>query len=494
MIRLARDLGLGLAVAASIPFGLGAQGLGPDVRQFVRIDAPVIALTHVRVIDGTGTSPKEDQTILIVRGKIDALGNAGLSIPAGAQVLDLHGYSVIPGLVGMHDHMFYTASLDRDSTGRTQAPGQLAGEEAFSFPRLYLGAGVTTIRTTGSMEPYMDLGLKAQIDEGRAPGPKMFVTGPYLEGKGTQFPQMHELTGADDARKMVAYWAELGATSFKAYMHITRDELGAAIAEAHRRGIKVTGHLCSVGWHEAIALGIDDLEHGPVGTDAEFVTSKQLDLCPAGGGAAIFDSWKSREISSPEVQGLIHDLVEHHVAVTSTLPVFELTVPDRPRLQRRVLDAMSPESRLSYLTMRARGSPPFNGQPLPQAALLAREMAFEYAFVQAGGLLLTGPDPTGIGGVLAGFGDQRGVELLVEAGFSPVAAIRIATANGAEFLGESAHIGSVAPGKQADLVVINGDPSTRIADIENVEIVFKDGIGFDSAKLIQAVRGVVGIR
>jgi hypothetical protein len=182
------------------------------------------------------------------------------------------------------------------------------------------------------------------------------------------------------------------------------------------------------------------------------------------------------------------------VAVTSTLPVFELTVPDRPRLQRRVLDAMSQESRLSYLTMRARGAPPFNGQPLPMAVLLAKEMAFEYAFVQAGGLLLTGPDPTGIGGTLAGFGDQRGVELLVEAGFSPVAAIHIATANGAQYLGQSDRIGTIAKGKQADLVVINGDPATRIADIENVEIVFKDGIGFDSPKLIQSVRGVVGIR
>jgi hypothetical protein len=159
-----------------------------------------------------------------------------------------------------------------------------------------------------------------------------------------------------------------------------------------------------------------------------------------------------------------------------------------------VLDAMSPESRVSYLTMRARGAPPWNGRPLPWASLLAKEMAFELAFSKAGGLLLAGPDPTGIGGVLAGFGDQRGVELLVEGGFTPSEAIHIATANGAEFLGQADHIGTIAPGKQADLVVIKGDPSTRIADIENVEIVFKDGVGYDSAKLIEAVRGVVGIR
>jgi hypothetical protein len=125
---------------------------------------------------------------------------------------------------------------------------------------------------------------------------------------------------------------------------------------------------------------------------------------------------------------------------------------------------------------------------------LKKEMEFEYAFSQAGGLLLAGLDPTGMGGVIAGFGDQREVELLVEAGFTPVEAIHIATANGAQFLGELDRIGTIAVGKQADLVVIKGDPSQKIDDIENVETVFKDGIGYDSAQLIESVRGVVGSR
>jgi cytosine/adenosine deaminase-related metal-dependent hydrolase len=487
----AQLLGAAALLLASSPALVG-QTLSPDVRKFVRVDAPVVALTHVRIIDGTGAPPREDQTIVLMRGMIEEIGPATMATPIGAQVLDLHGYSVIPGLVGMHDHMFYTHSLDRDSLGRSAPPGQLAAEQAFSFPRLYLGAGVTTIRTTGSMEPYADLNLKMQIDEGLAPGPAMYISSPYLEGKGTQFPQMHELTGPDDARKMVDFWADAGATSFKAYMHITRAELGAAITEAHRRGIKVTGHLCSVGWHEAMALGIDDFEHGPIGTDAEFVPGKQPDVCP--GGPAMFASWINVDIPGPRTDSLIHDLVAHHIAVTSTLPVFELTVPDRPPLERRVMDAMSTESRVSYLTMRARGAPPWNGQPLPWANLLAKEEAFELSFAKAGGLLIAGPDPTGIGGVLAGFGDQREVELLVEGGFTPVEAIRIATANGAQFLGEFDHFGTVVPGKQADLVVIRGDPSTRIADIENVELVFKGGVGYDSQKLIDAVRGVVGIR
>jgi hypothetical protein len=126
--------------------------------------------------------------------------------------------------------------------------------------------------------------------------------------------------------------------------------------------------------------------------------------------------------------------------------------------------------------------------------MFIKEMQFEREFVKAGGLLLAGLDPTGIGGVLAGFGDQREVELLVEAGFTPLEAIHIATANGAQFLGESQRIGTIATGKQADLVVVAGDPSKNINDIEKVQIVFKDGVGYDPVKLTESVRGLVGLR
>src|SRR3954453_14642853 len=268
-------------------------------------------------------------------------------------------------------------------------------------------------------------------------------------------------------------------------MFITRDELGAAIQEAHARKLKLTGHLCSVNWREAIQLGIDDLEHGPVFTDTEFSPSKQPDKCPNDGE----DAWEKKEISGSEVQDLIKDLVSHNVAVTSTLPVFEASVPGRPPLQQRVLDAMSANARASYLARRARVS-----STRPDAALLKKEMQFELAFARAGGLLLAGPDPTGNGGVLPGFGDQREIELLVEAGFTPLQAIQIATQNGAKFLGRDDTVGTLASGKQADIVLVKGDPTKNIADIENVDTVFKDGVGYDSGKLVEAIRGQVGVR
>jgi imidazolonepropionase-like amidohydrolase len=454
-----------------------AQPGQPTIKDFIRVPAGVTALEHVRVIDGTGAAAKADQTILISADKITAIGpSSSAQIPAGANRLDFTGYTAVPGIVGMHDHLFYPAG------------GGLYHDMPFSFPRLYLAAGVTSIRTTGNIEPYVDLEVKRAIDAGRLPGPKINVTAPYLEGAGTIIAQLHQLSGPEDARKTVEYWADEGARSFKAYMFITRAELKAAIDAAHARGLKVTGHLCSVGFREAADLGIDDLEHG-FEVDTEFFPDKQPDVCPnptlASSAAAKLD------ISSDSVQATIRTLVSHHVALTSTLPVFEQGVPSRPDEPQRVLDLLSEDARKAYQANRTRIA---QIKDSPRPVMFQKEMEFERAFVKAGGTLLAGLDPTGIGGTVAGLGDQREIELLVEAGFTPLEAIKIATLNGAEFLGEAARVGSLAAGKQADIVIVKGDPSAKIEDIENVELVFKDGTGWDSKKLIDSVKGQVGIR
>jgi imidazolonepropionase-like amidohydrolase len=455
-------------------------------QQFIRIEAPAIALKNVRVIDGTGAAAVEDQTIVIVDGKIQSVApSSSASVPANAQVLDLKGYTVLPGLVGMHDHMFFPMG----------GSPPMYSNMGISFPRLYLALGVTTIRTTGSVVPYTDLEIKKLIDNGRMIGPKMHITAPYLEGRGSFTPVMHTLTGPDDARRMVNFWADSGATSFKVYMNISRDELRAVVEEAHKRQLKVTGHLCSIGYREAAEIGIDDLEHGLM-ADSEFVPNKQPDQCPAGG--AVPASLRQLDLNGPAAQETIRTLIAKNVAITSTLPVFEAGQAPLTQsgmgaasalMNPRVFAVMSPEARVRYLTARARVSSTGDF-----VTILRKAMDFERAFVKAGGLLIAGLDPTGNGGVVAGFGDLRQVELLVEAGFTPVEAIKIASFNGAKFLGEDARIGSIAPGKQADLMVVKGNPAATIADIEKVEIVFKDGVGFDSEKLIQSVQGLVGIR
>jgi Amidohydrolase family len=438
----------------------------------------------VRVIDGTGKPAVEDQNLVIRAGKIAAI-TAGEDIARKAMVLDLRGYSVMPGIVGMHDHLFYIARPDFDADWDSDPPG-LAPQMSFSAPRLYLAGGVTTMRTTGSVEPYTDLNLKREIDAGRLPGPHLDVTGPYLEGANSYFIQMHQLSGPEEAREMVDYWADRGVTSFKAYMNITRAELGAAIEEAHKRGFRITGHLCSVTYPEAAALGIDDLEHGFF-VNTQLDPDKKPDQCSQSSGVYTLTHM---DPSGPDAEELINLLIQHHVAITSTLPVFEDLVPGRPRLRPAVMAAMSPQAREAYLYRQNR--PAAKPPETDWALLLKRDMQLEREFALAGGLLLAGPDPTGDGGVVPGFGDQREIELLVEAGFSAPEAIQIATLNGATYMRKQDQIGSIAVGKNADLVVIKGDPSRHIEDVENVEIVFKDGVGYDSEKLVESVKGRYG--
>jgi imidazolonepropionase-like amidohydrolase len=456
---------------------LGAQSaakLSPAAQAYVSVSDPVVVLAHVTVLDGTGAPPRTDQTIVIRNGKIADLGPAAsVQPPAGARVMDLTGQTVIPGIVGMHDHLFYNA-----------AGGRSVGI-AYTGPRLYLGSGVTTIRTTGTTAPYADINTKRDVDAGTIAGPRIHITAPYITGPAGG-AEMAVLSSPEQARHFVAYWVSEGATWIKAYTDIRRAELAATITEAHRRGIKVTGHLCSVSYREAVDLGIDNLEHGFF-TATDFDPQHKPDVCPAGtlsrvGGA---------NPSDDTARAVIKKLVDHKVPMTSTLAVLEPFFPHRPVTDPRTLETMAPEVRDAYLAMRAKidsdGTWPFTSEKLKNA------MTFEKEFVDAGGMLAAGVDPTGIGGALPGFGDQRNYELLIEAGLTPVQTVQVMTANGAKILGVYDKLGSVERGKLADLVVLNGDLTADPSTIHKVTTVFKDGVGYDSGKLITAAKGRVGI-
>ncbi len=479
MISMRRLLALlSLALVAALPLAAQQQQaarptLSENTRRFVSVDAPVVALTNVRVVDGTGAPPAENQTIVIQGDRIAAVGpSSSVRPPQGARVMDLEGHTVIPGIVGLHDHTFYTTSAR-------------SIQISTSAPRLYLASGVTTIRTTGSMSPYAELNLKKSIDAGQAPGPHMYVTGPYITGPAGS--GMASVLTPEEARRLVAYWAEEGVSWLKFYTTIDRASMRAAIDEAHKRGVKTTGHLCSVSFREAVALGIDNLEHG-LFVNTDYDPDKKPDQCATGSMAKL----ATLDLNSEPVRATIREMKEKNVAMTSTLAVFELFVPNRPPLEQRVLDAMSQEVRAEYLQSRAQLAQPGSFGISPEVFKKAQQ--FDVAFVRAGGLLAAGVDPTGNGGALPGFGDQRNYELLVEAGFTPVEAVRIMSANGARVLGGAERFGTIAAGKRADLVVIRGNPVATPGEIRNVVTVFKDGVGYDSAKLIESVRGAVGVR
>ncbi|MEO6528993.1 MAG: amidohydrolase family protein [Gemmatimonadaceae bacterium] len=465
------------SAAAQTPALTGpAARMSPEVAQFISVPDSVVALVGVTIVDGTGSAPRSGQTVIIRGGRIAEVGPAAsVSVPSGARRMELAGHTVMPGIVGMHDHLFYTAA------------GGRAAQMMFTGPRLYLASGVTTIRTTGGRSPYAEINTRAMIDSGRVPGPRIHLTAPYLTGDiGGGAGSMAQVGSPEAARRFVGYWAQEGATWIKIYTDIRRAELGAAIDEAHKRGIKVTGHLCSVTFQEAVDLGIDNLEHGLL-TATDFDSEKHPDKCP---GNSVVRTGKANA-SVPAWQPTIKKMVDRKVGMTSTLAVFEQFFQKRPVSDARSLEMMSPAVRDAYVQYRA-GVEGAKDYPLT-AEMLRNSMAFEKAFADAGGLLAAGVDPTGVGGALPGFGDQRNYELLVEAGFTPAQTVQIMTLNGARILGVSDRLGSVERGKTADLVVLAGDLTTDPAVIRRVTTVFKDGIGYDSPKMLAAVKGRVGI-
>lgn len=468
-------LGVSLGVfAAATTAPLSAQReVGPQIQEYVTVNAGTFAITGVTLIDGTGAPARTNQTVLVEQGTITATGESGsIRVSGDAEVIDGSGHTLIPGMMGLHDHLYYTAAGGRGAT------------LTYSAPRLYLGTGVTTVRTTGSRAAYSELNMKAEIDADRMPGPRIHITAPYITG-GQGMNSMTLIDSPEEARRFVAYWAEEGATWLKAYTNIGYEEFAAAIDEAHKRGIKVTGHICSISFTEAVELGIDNIEHG-LFTNSDYSPGKEQSQCPQ----AMMQHAAAVDIEGPEVERTFRTMIDNDVPMTSTLAVYELFVPNRPTKDPRALEAMAPEVREDY--MRDRDQIDTSGQGIPVEAL-HNAMAYERKFVEMGGLLAAGVDPTGNGGALPGFGDQRNFELLSEAGFAPEVVVQIMTLNGARILDVDGDLGSIEAGKTADLVLIRGDLTADPSTINNVVTVFKDGVGYDSAKLLAAVKGRVGI-
>jgi imidazolonepropionase-like amidohydrolase len=457
---------VGSWIAVAVCLSAPASGSGRDA--FVSIPGPDIALIHVDVVDGTGGPPQRDQTVVIAGNRINAVGPTNaVMVPPNSQVIDLRGHTVIPGLVGMHNHLFYAV----DGGDRYISVGK-------SFARLYLAAGVTSIRTAGTIDRRQDDAIKQQIEDRTEAGPRIHLSGQYLEGS----------RDASAWGTLIDNMANAGVTSLKVYTSVPRGDLATIIEAGHQRGLKVTGHLCAVGFREAAALGIDNLEHGLI-VDTEFNPRKVEDRCPDWGGTV--RQLAGADVDAAPIQATIRELVSRGVAITSTLAVFDSFTTRGALVDARLERFLAEPMLKSY--RRAAGRRAASTSELKVwDAMLETEMAFERRFVRAGGLLMAGADPTSWGATLAGLADQRNVELLVEAGFTPVEAIRIATFNGASFLGEAATSGTVQPGKRADLVALQGDLASDIRNIRNVHLVFVDGVGFDPKALAAAERGLIG--
>ena len=458
-----------------IPSQSNTQQVSPIVQQFITVTADTFALVHAKLIDGTGGPAKPDQTIIVIKGRITRVGNSSnTNISQTAKIIDCNGKTIIPGMVMMHEHMFY---------GEFVPPYYFGMEMPLSFPRLYLAGGATTIRTTGTVEAQTDLNIKKWIDEGKMVGPDIDVTAPYFERESLPIPEIPFIKSPEEAAKLANFWIDKGCTSFKVYMNITRADLKQVVTIAHKNNLKVTGHLCSITYREAAELGIDNLEHGFIPC-SDFVVAKKEDACPFG----VQQSLTRLDVNSADMKNLMTFLIKKNVALTSTLPVFE-PYTGREMIPGAGENALAPEIKES-VEKTYKGSV---GKDSSATTLFKKEMAWEKRFVEMGGRLMAGVDPTGAGRTIPGYADRHVLELLVEAGFTFPQAVKICSLNAAEYLGRDKEIGTIAEGKRADLVLIDGDPEKEIKSVRNTEIVFKNGVGYDSKKLFDSVIGKVGL-
>lgn len=438
--------------------------LNDNVLEYVKYHSKIIALTNVNFFDGNGNKAKENQTVIIVDGYFHSIGKSSeINIPKDAKSINLKGKTIIPGIVGVHNHLHIPHF-------------PFTGIKA---SKLYLASGVTTIQTCGSASPEKEIILSEKIKKGQVIGPDILTSGPYFTGKGGN-QNMIIPRNSEHIRDTIQYWTKKGVKWFKVYRNTKPNDLKTIIKEAHNQNAKVTGHLCSITFEQATKLGIDGIEHG-FNSMSDFREDKTYGECNG--------SWeylKTLDIESKKVKQLQQLMIDNNVFMTSTLAIYESSMPDRAFADERSLKIMSPFLISQYQERRKNFDNLEKGYNTKEKTLKKR-MYFEYQFYKMGGNLAAGVDAGRH--VLPGFGDQRNFELLKESGFTTEEVIKIMTSNGAKVLSDS-EIGSIEIGKKANFAVIKGEIKDNI---RNIEIVFKDGYGYDPNLILKELNGKFGI-
>ncbi|MCX2743726.1 amidohydrolase family protein [Mangrovivirga sp. M17] len=451
------------------------DSLSAEVQQYVVHDRGNYLLHNLTVLDGTGSAAMTNQDILIEGEYITQIGQ-DLSVPDNTIVINMEGKSAMPGMIMLHEHLFYPKNVPGPNYGLDQM--------TYSFPKLYLAGGVTTMRTAGAIMPQVDVKLKKWIKDGRLPGPTIDATSPHMDRKGLPILEMFAFDGPEQAQDQVDFYADLGITSIKVYNMLTREDLKAIIEAAHARNMKVTGHLCSITYREAVDLGIDNIEHG-FGSCPDFLENKLPDQC----NPFMLESLLEVDPDSENVTSLIDHMISNNVALTTTVNVFE-PYTGREVIPGGGLEALSPRAKEKVYQRWVSKQ----GRDSIDVARFNKLKLMDKKFHDAGGLLVAGTDPTYDGRIVAGYANMRLLELMVEMGFSIPDAIMICTLNGAKYLESENLIGTIEEGKIADIIIMNDDISKDISAIRSDKIIFKNGIGYDSQKLFKAAEGLVGIR
>lgn len=423
-----------------------------------------VLIKNIKLIDGTGGPIQKDKTVLIEDGVFKKVSNStNFKISNDIKIIDGNGKTMIPGLIGVHNHLHIP---------RHPFLGEIA-------TKLYLASGVTTIQTCGAASPDKEIEIAKKIETGEILGPEIIPSGPYITGKGGN-QNMIIPQNEDQLRDTIKFWADKGVKWFKVYRNIEPEFLKIVIDEAHRNNLKVTGHLCSVTFKEASEMGIDAIEHG-FNSVSDFRVEKKVGECS--GSREYIDKL---DLDSKEVANLLDNLVENETVLTSTLSIYEASIPSRSFIDQRSREIMSESFRENFKDLNDRSEKELSKT---REKRLKRIMEFEYKFYKKGGILSAGVDAGRH--ILPGFGDQRNFLLLKEAGFTTQEVINIMTKNGALKLGKT-DIGTIEIGKKADFIILEGDLEFDDNAIQKVSKIYKNGSSYDPDSLLKGLKGKYG--
>ena len=433
--------------------------------------SPTVLVLRGGTLVNVASGKEISDSVIVMRGeRIEQVGSGNTGIPDGAQIIDAKGKWIIPGLIDSHAH-----AENPDDT-------------PFS---LYLTNGVTTIRNPGGNITVLRL-TRERLLRGELIGPRLFFSGPLLDGVPPVWPDLSLLVDTPQrARSAVNFLADQGVDFVKVYNNVKEPELRAIVETAKELELPVAGHIPrSMTMTHAIELGMTRLEHIRV-TGREMLSldeAEKIDLLPLGSREPLL--WQRFDLQSEKMRALVQRLARSKIFLDPTLVAAEVT--EVPTLDADRNDPnnqyLSPTVVERYVNFK---SPLYELPPDLQAAgaeAFHKQEKFVGMCNRAGVKIIAGTDGPGIGSLLPGFGLHRELELLVASGLSPLQALRAATLTAAEALGKEDRLGTIEPGKFADMVVLNADPLQEIQNLSKIHLVVQGGKTYSPDALLQQAR------
>jgi imidazolonepropionase-like amidohydrolase len=449
-IREGYESGLGTFVSLAGSDGMAA--LAEISKGISGSRAENIALVGGTLIDGTGRDPVLDSVVVIEKGRIvDAGPKSRVKIPSGAQKVDARGKTILPGLWDMHAHF-----------------------EQVEWGPIYLAAGATTVRDCGNEFEFITA-VRDAVANGRGLGPRLLLAG-IVDGTGPSAIGVERVDTPEQAKMWTDKYHDAGFQQMKIYSSVKLEEVKDVADEAHRLGMTVTGHVpIGLNAYQTIEVGQDQINHIP------YILDIMVPTLPA--DASRLDQAQARanlDLNSPAAQKAIAFLVQHGTVVDPTIALFEFFSASTAK------PAASIEPGVTKVAPELQAILTDVGPPSPNAGInekvFAKELAVVGALHKAGVPIVAGTDQT-----VPGHSLHREIELYVQAGFTPMEAIQAATIVPARVMGLDKEVGTVEPGKRADVIILDGNPLEFIHNIRKVEFVITNGIMYNCAELWRSV-------